>query len=89
MSKNLKTKKLRKHYKKNKSFVFLRIMIVSVFFAIGIFNLLQINHKTTLVYKTDSLENKIEKLKNKKETMELEASKLQSLASVYKRLDIN
>ena len=92
MPKVLKTRKTkitrtRKSRKKNRGFLFLRIAIIFTFLGVGIFNLLQINHKSTSVYEVDNLKNRIEKLKDKKEIMELEASKLQSLASIYERLD--
>ena len=92
MPKVLKTRKVkrtrkRKQRKKNKGSLFLRIFIIFTLLGVGVFNLLQINHKSTSAYEVDDLKNRIETLQDKKEIMELEASKLQSLANIYGRLD--
>ncbi|MEA2088558.1 MAG: hypothetical protein U9O55_01810 [Patescibacteria group bacterium] len=86
-TRKVKIAKLRKRRKKNKSFLFLRVVIVLMFLGVGVFNLLQINYKLISAYEADDLKNRIEKLENEKEVMELKASKLQSLASIYERLD--
>ncbi len=63
------------------------MLCICFLIGIGVFYLLQVNEKSTSAYKMNDLKKEISNLKEAKESLELKASELQSLASVNDRLE--
>lgn len=64
-----------------------KLLSIFILFGLGIFYLMQVGKNSVTVYEVNDLKRQVKELENKKELLELEAVKLQSMANINERLN--
>lgn len=78
--------KTRGYKKRKKNFPFFRVFSICILLVVGSFYLFQVNKSSTIVYEISDLKNKIRELEDKRELLELEVAKSQSISSISDRI---
>lgn len=85
--KTTKSRTSSRRNKKTSNFYIFRLLTICILVGVGVFYLMQIGKSSTTVYEINDLKRQIKELTTKKELLELEAVKLQSMASINERLE--
>jgi len=86
MPRVVKKRKVRKYKKRKIDFPIFKIFSICVLLVVDGFYLFQVNKSSTIVYEISDLKNKISELKDKKELLELDVARSQSIASINDRI---